>query len=163
MHKFPRQGQSGSGFLVASTLGAHIGQGARPGVAKPGVGIGSGVTNGQRLQDARFTDAVADGSFCDEVRGVEHADQHKQTDCKFKEDGAGNCGFKAGLPSLDVHGAPFFKRSEVDCSGMARVYMGAHLRCPVGLWRVVCGGCGPRTAFRDGAKIVFAHIRERRA
>ena len=41
------------------------------------------------------------------------------------------------------------------------VWMAAHLRAPVGLWGAVCG---PRIKlFRDGEKIVFRHLHERRA
>ncbi|WP_272940109.1 hypothetical protein [Mycobacterium tuberculosis] len=44
---------------------------------------------------------------------------------------------------------------------MKRVYVAAELRHPVGHWFRVCGG---RVAiFRDGARICFTHIHERRA
>ena len=46
-------------------------------------------------------------------------------------------------------------------SAAPAVWMAAHLRAPVGLWGVVCGG---RIRLkRDGARVVFTHARERRA
>lgn len=41
------------------------------------------------------------------------------------------------------------------------VYMAAHFRAPVGLWGVVCGG--RIRLLRDGARVVFMHLHERRA
>jgi len=40
-------------------------------------------------------------------------------------------------------------------------YMAAELRCPVGHWFRVCGT--RVSIFRDGARICFTHIHERRA
>ena len=47
---------------------------------------------------------------------------------------------------------------------MKRVNMAAHLRAPVGLWRVICARCNPSGGrnLRDGARVVFTHLWERR-
>lgn len=45
---------------------------------------------------------------------------------------------------------------------MQAIRMAAHLRAPCGLWRVVCGRCGPRN-LRDGSRVVFSHLWERAA
>jgi hypothetical protein len=45
---------------------------------------------------------------------------------------------------------------------MKTPYMAMHLRHPVGLWGVICGGARIRL-LRDGDKVVFSHIHERRA
>jgi hypothetical protein len=118
------------GKETTSAFGAHIGQGAWSGVAKPGFGIGSCVADGQGLQDARFADAVADGCFGDEVRSKEECDQHDKADCKFKEQGAGKRGFEGGLPSLDVHKSPHFKRSNLDATGLRVVRKGCVVEFP---------------------------------
>jgi hypothetical protein len=44
---------------------------------------------------------------------------------------------------------------------MKTPYMAAHLRAPVGLWAVICDG--RIVLHRDGAKVVFEHLHERRA
>ena len=44
---------------------------------------------------------------------------------------------------------------------MKAVYMVAHLRAPVGLWGVVCGA--RIRLLRDGARVCFTHMAERRA
>lgn len=44
---------------------------------------------------------------------------------------------------------------------MSRVYMACLLKTPVGLWGVVCGG--QIRLLRDGDRIVFRHLHERRS
>ena len=41
------------------------------------------------------------------------------------------------------------------------LYAAAHLRAPCGLWRIVCG-CPAGRTLRDGDKVVFSHLVERR-
>lgn len=44
---------------------------------------------------------------------------------------------------------------------MKPVYMAMHLRQPVGLWGVINGG--RIRLLRDGSKVVFSHLHQRRA
>lgn len=121
MHHFPRRGQSGSGFLPALSISAHVGQ--RGGL---GVDLGAGCSASLALDQAGFSDAIAYRGFDHKV-GDPNSDDEAQQLKSCRPDGQPG---HFSLKGSDVHASPSVKNSNLDATGMRLVRRGCVVEFP---------------------------------